>query len=177
MLANQIGLTSKVVSERHYYASQTKSTAGDVAKRFRKSGYNVSAKEIVNLYKTITGREPEWHHSGFYGGAKNKTMGRTFFFSENDIEILKANVQSLNKKENNNQQIDIFVKGFYYIWDHDYSGRNRKKVNYKVLQAYEGSMSNVPKNFTHCTDLQYLNVLNNVGKRYYGWDEPKTYEF
>jgi len=31
MLANKIGLTTKVVSEQHHYASQIKKTAGEVA--------------------------------------------------------------------------------------------------------------------------------------------------
>ena len=36
MLANQIGLTNKVVSERHFLASQTKYTAGEAAKKVSK---------------------------------------------------------------------------------------------------------------------------------------------
>ena len=75
-LANQIGLTSKVVSERHYIASQTKLTAGEASKILSKAlGIKVGAKELVESFKLIYNKEPEWHHSGFY----KSTMGRTFF--------------------------------------------------------------------------------------------------
>lgn len=36
-LANQLGLTNKVVSERHYFASQTNLTAGHAAKLITKA--------------------------------------------------------------------------------------------------------------------------------------------
>lgn len=175
-LASHIGLTDKHVSERHYYASQNKLTIGQVAAKLRKQGNKVYAKGLLSLYKKIYNRDPEWHHSGFYKSQGGKTMGRTFFLNEKEITELSNNLNLIidTPKE---KQIEIQVCGFYYDWDYDYSGYRGKKRNYKVLQAYRGSISNTPKNFTQCTEEQFLNVQKNEGKKYYGWDEPREYEF
>lgn len=84
-LANQLGLSSKCVSERHYAASQVKMTAGEAAKYITKRvGRKVLAKDVKAPYLAHYGREPEWHHSGFYQGGSGKTMGRTFFLSDEE---------------------------------------------------------------------------------------------
>ena len=81
-LANQLGLTHKVVSERHYMASQTLLTAGDAAKFITKAvGRKVSAKDVKLLYELQFVSEMEWHHSGFFSGTSGQTMGRTYFIS------------------------------------------------------------------------------------------------
>ena len=75
-LANELGLTNKVVSERHYIASQTNLTAGQAAKYISKSvNRKISAKDVRSLYKIYFKCEMEWHHSGFYQGETGKTMG------------------------------------------------------------------------------------------------------
>lgn len=80
MLANEVGLSNKCVSERHHYASQHKLTAGEAGKRMTKAlKEKVSAKDVKSLYVAHYGREPEWHHSGFYRNTTGRTMGRTFF--------------------------------------------------------------------------------------------------
>lgn len=178
-LAIHKGLSNKHVSERHYYASQKKSTIGEVAAKFRKQGDKIYAKELLALYKDHYGKEPEWHHSGFYKVQGGKTMGRTFFLSDNEIEEIKTLVSNFLIKKNTPKQteIDFEIYGFYYIWDYDYSGKYGKKRNHKVLQSFKGSMNNKPKNFTECSEEQYLNVCKFEGKKYYGWDEPNLYEF
>lgn len=62
-LANQFDLTNKVVSERHYLASQTRLTAGEAAKYITKVvGKRMSAKDVKLLYELQYGDEMEWHH-------------------------------------------------------------------------------------------------------------------
>ena len=81
-LANQLGLTNKVVSERHYIASQTNLTAGQAAKFITKAvKKNISAKEVRLLYEIYFKCDMEWHHSGFCKGSTGNTMGRTYFIS------------------------------------------------------------------------------------------------
>lgn len=175
-LASHLGLIDKHVSERHYYASQKKQTLGQVAGSFRKKGFKVYAKDLLYLYRKLNNRDPEWHHSGFYNNGSGKTMGRTFFLSETDIQQLSENLNLINNVQEV-KQIEIQVCGFYYIWDHDYSGRYGKKIKFKVLQAYEGDISKTPKNFVQCDEIQFMNVRKNEGKKYYGWDEPNISEF
>lgn len=99
MLAKQLGLTNKVVSERHYYTSQTKLTAGEAAKAISKhTGKKVLAKDVKELYQVRYGREAEWHHSGFYRDNNGKTMGRTFFLSGEEVEELANNYDEICAK-------------------------------------------------------------------------------
>lgn len=182
MLANQIGLSNSYVSENHYYASQEKFTAGEAAKKLKKLKIKVSAKEVVEAFKLIEGREPEWHHSGFYKGAHGSTMGRTFFFTEEQINGLAENWQKVAEKKAEieaevKRKCETIVKGFYFVWDHDYSGRYGKKVNFKVLKTYEGSELGLPKNFTELTPGEFLSAKLIEGKEYRGWDEPAKSEF
>jgi len=183
MLANQVGLSSKVVSERHHYASQVKMTAGQAAAKLRKLGYQIKARELVKGWELLTGREPEWHHSGFYKGSQKKTMGRTFFFSDEQFATIQeriTEIQDLLKKQEAEKKVkaETIIRGFFYEWDFDYSGRYGKKRNYKVLRTYEGSALNTPRNFTRVDDPKvFENVTFAEGRRYYGWDEPSIHEF
>ena len=178
-LAIERGLSSKMVSERHYYASQSKYTAGEAAKILsRQLGRKISAKEMVKMYEVLEGREPEWHHSGFYKGANGSTMGRTFFFGGEDIQMLAENQEVIAHKIQEKKEAEVtIVRGFYYTWDHDYSGYRGKKRNFKRLAVYEGPESGKPKNFTSLDEGAFEKAKSMAGKAYYGWDEPKSYEF
>lgn len=177
----------KCVSERHYAASQVKLTAGEAAKSLtKKVGTKVLAKDVKCLYMTHYGREPEWHHSGFYSGTGGKTMGRTFFLSEEEVQTLADNYQAIVQKradeiarqeEEKRRKRETKVMGFYYTWSHDYGGRYGKKRTYKVLHAYEGDELSMPHNFTSCDAETFGKVKANEGKQYFGWDEPKLEEF
>lgn len=182
MLANQIGLSNSYVSERHYYASQEKFTAGEAAKELKKLKIKATAKEVVEAFKLIEGREPEWHHSGFYKKAGKSTMGRTFFFDEDRVKNLAENWEKVAEKKaeieaEEKRKSETKVQGIYFVWDHDYSGYNRKKRNFKVLKTYEGSELNAPNNFTELTVGQFLSAKLIEGKGYFGWDEPSRSEF
>ncbi len=66
-LANELGLTTKVVSERHFWASQEKLTAGEAAARISKeTKIKITAKDLRLIYEEILHERMEWHHSGFY---------------------------------------------------------------------------------------------------------------
>jgi hypothetical protein len=187
MLAKEKGLTGKCVSERHYYASQSKLTAGEAARLLsRKTGSKMLAKDVKGLYLTHFGHEPEWHHSGFYQGAGGRTMGRTFFLSEEEVDVLAENYVAITKKmaddilrkENEERRKrETVVMGFYYTWESDYGGRYGRKQNYKVLHSYEGNELHMPDDFTPCDAETFEKVKAKEGKRYYGWDEPKIQEF
>ncbi|MDD5013648.1 MAG: hypothetical protein PHW73_00920 [Atribacterota bacterium] len=182
MLANQVGLSDKYVSERHAIASQSKFTAGEASKILKKQGINYSAKEVIKAYKLFHGYEPEWHHAGFYKNNGKSTMGRTFFFTESEIEEISTHQDEINQKfaqeiAENQKKSETIIIGFYYIWDYDYSGNYGKKRNHKVLAVYEGNELNIPKNFTSCNQLQFENAKSKVGRKYYGWDEPLISEF
>lgn len=181
-LANDLGLTNKVVSERHHYASQSKLKASEAAKQLSKLvGVKVSAKEIVSGYKTIHGREPEWHHSGFYKKANMNTMGRTFFFTDDEVTMLAERwveipIKTEQKEKESQVKRETIVKGFYFIWDSQRGARGRK-VNFKRLQTYEGPELNTPSNFTRLSDVAFETAKTKEGKEYFGWDEPRINEF
>lgn len=186
MLAYNLGI-DKCVSERHIYASQRKLTAGEAAKKLSKAiGDKVLAKEIKELYKVHFGRDPEWHHSGMYKNDNVKTMGRTFFLSDEEVQTIADNYKAILCKRDEAQQKrfaeeerkkNTSVTGFYYTWDYDYGGRYGKKRTYKVLHSYEGAEINTPANFTPCTPEALQSVRKNEGKKYFGWDEPTLSEF
>lgn len=187
MLAYEAGLSNKCVSERHIYASQRKLTAGEAAKLFTKmTGIKMLAKEIKELYIAHYGDEPEWHHSGFYRGNNGRTMGRTFFLSEEEVQTLAGNYAAIiqkraetiaRKEAEEKRKRETKVMGFYWTWDYDYSGNHGKKRNHKVLQAYEGDELHCPDHFTPCNAATLKRIKTVVGRKYYGWDDPKLEEF
>jgi hypothetical protein len=83
-----LATNGKMVSKRHQIASQTKLTAGESVKMLKKLGIPTNAKEVVEVYALINGRHPEWHHSGFYKSGGKSTMGRTYFFTIDQIQTL-----------------------------------------------------------------------------------------
>jgi hypothetical protein len=101
-----VSVSGKYTSVRHELARESgKLTAGESAKKISKElKIKVSAKEVVAAYETIHGCEPEWHHAGFYRNNRGRsTMGRTFFFSQEEVEELTARWNELaaieDKKE------------------------------------------------------------------------------
>lgn len=177
-------VTGKYTSCRHELARlEGKLTAGEAAKSINKIlKVKATARDLVDGYRLLTGREPEWHHAGFYKGRRGKTMGRTFFFSADQIENLIENWATIAQKKaeesaEKEKQAQTYVKGFYYDWDFDYNGRYGRRRNHKVLRAYEGPEINKPKNFTPCDDKAFEVVKSKVGRKYYGWDEPTLSEF
>ena len=184
MLAYEIGV-NKCVSERHVYASSRKMTAGNAAKKLTKLvGSKVLAADIKELYLMYYHREAEWHHSGFYNDGSGKTMGRTFFISEEEVQELAEHYADLaqqradaisRKEAEEKRQRQTKVMGFYWTWDYDYN--HGKRRNYKVLQAYEGDELHCPNHFTPCNAATLKRIKTVVGRKYYGWDEPKLGEF
>ena len=86
-----VAVTGKHTSVRHELAKLNgRLTAGEAAKVLSKSlKIKVLAKEVTAAYEVLTGREPEWHHAGFYKGRNGRsTMGRTFFFTDEHVEML-----------------------------------------------------------------------------------------
>lgn len=184
-----VSVSGKWTSVRHELARlEGKITAGEANKYMKKAGIETTAKQIVEYYKVLNGREPEWHHAGFYKDKNKKsTMGRTFFFESEEVEELIENWQNIEimksqrqaeKEAETQRQIATQIKGFFYEWTSDYSGRYGKKRNYKVLRVYEGSEYCKPNNFTALnTEAGFENAKANIGKAYYGWDEPQRGEF
>ena len=164
MLAKELGLTNKVVSERHYYASLHKLTAGEAAKDLSKVvGKKVSAKDIKELYTEQFGKEMEWHHSGFYKGKYGNTMGRTFFISKDELEIITKNFNSLNPSR--------IVYAYYWIWE-KVSGKWCK-----ILKSFCGKKTELPQNSTICDEFTYKVVVKREGTTYHGWEEPQDSDF
>ena len=186
MLAYELGI-NKCVSERHIYASSRKLTAGEAAKKLTKLvGSKVLAADIKELYQMYYHCEAEWHHSGFYKGNSGRTMGRTFFISDEEVQELAEHYAELaqqradtaaRKEAEEKRQRETKVMGFYWTWDYDYSGNHGKKRNHKVLQAYEGDELHQPDHFTPCNAATLKRIKTVVGRKYYGWDEPKLEEF
>ncbi len=175
--------TGKYTSERHEAALRNgKYTAGQASQKLRKSGVKIYAKELVEAFKVLHGREPEWHHSGFYKKSSGATMGRTFFFSESQLEELETRMPEVKLllKEIEAEELakaETKIQGFYWVWESDYLGRYGKKRNYKVLKIYEGNELNKPKNFVSCNNRIFENVKEKEGTQYFGWDEPKLHQF
>lgn len=175
-----VSVTGKYTSVRHELAKESgKLTAGGAAKKLsEKLTEKVSAKEIVSAWTLLTGREPEWHHAGFYSG----TMGRTFFFSSEQISELaerwpEVAIKIKERQSEIKRKAENIVTGFFFTWEKDYSGSYGKKRNYKVLRIYEGYEATLPNNFTQCAGKILESAREKVGKKYFGWDEPKLSEF
>jgi len=84
-----LATNGKMVSERHQIASESgKLTAGQAVKMIKKQGIQTNAKEVVEVFELINGRQPEWHHSGFYKSGGKSTMGRTYFFKAWQVQEL-----------------------------------------------------------------------------------------
>jgi len=84
-----LATNGKMVSERHQLATESgKLTAGQAVKALKKQGIQTTAKEVVEMFELINGREPEWHHSGFYKSGGKSTMGRTYFFKAWQVQEL-----------------------------------------------------------------------------------------
>jgi hypothetical protein len=173
---NESGLHT---SARHFQAKNDgKFTAGDLATILKKElKVKVKASDLKYFAN-------EWHHSGFYGAKGKKTMGKTYFFTEDEVSEIKNNWVSqyepiiIKKEADLKVKTETNIKGFYYIWDYDYSGRYGKKVNFKRLKTYEGNLIGKPNNFTTLTnDDDFLCAKCFENKAYRGWDEPKSEEF
>lgn len=175
--------TGKYTSERHELAKQSgKLTAGEAAKILKKKGLTISAKETVEAFKLLTGSEPEWHHAGFYKGANGSTMGRTFFFTYDQVEMIfnrYSETSEIRQKKETELQVkkETIIKGFYFVWDCDYNGKYGKKRNFKRLKVYEGNELDKPLNFTSLNDEEFEAAKAMAGKSYFGWDEPTKSEF
>jgi len=158
-----VNITGKYESNRKALADMdgNKRTAGEVAQSLRKKGYSIKANDIKSICE-------EWHHAGFIPASAGGGMARTFYTRKSDDEILSEIEESRKTEEKARNTI---VTGFYYIWDHDYSGYRGKKRNYKMLKWYEGTELNQPRNFTICDRKFYLSHKH-IQASYYGWDEP-----
>ena len=169
-LANQLGISNKVVSENHHYASQSKLTAGEGAKKLSKLlDVKVGAKEIVSAYTLMHGRNPEWHHSGLF---KNG-MGKTYFFTDAQIDDLAHNWYKVSqlKEEEEVEQLKlieegkIIVKGWYVNFKHEKINQWGKMAYKPYLGVFEGAKANIPPNFSPLSDGEYLSAKLQDGRR------------
>ena len=158
-------ITGKYESNRNALAKldSTKRTAGQVAQSLRKQGYQVKATEIKQFCE-------EWHHAGFY----DKGMARTYYTQKTDEQIL-------SEYETEKTKVIKYEKlrGVYYVWERG-TDKYGKKTNFKVLCTFEGKVVEGTKpadNFIKLTPKQFRNAQSQVGKAYYGWDEPKVEDF
>lgn len=176
-LANQLGLTNKVVSERHYFASQTNLTAGHAAKLITKAvKKKISAKDVKQLYMIYFHNDMEWHHSGFYKGATGKTMGRTYFISLDETQDIIDNFDTLYPVlEEQKKSAEEDVCAFYWTWENQ--GSSRRPRWCKALKTYEGKRACLPKNSTVCERNVYEVAKKAEGRIYTGWSEPNISEF
>ena len=134
-----VSVTGKYTSIRHELAKfDGKLTAGESAKFIsKKYSIKLSAKEIVEFYQLLNNRLPEWHHAGFFKKGSKARMGKTYFFTNDEIDYLIENYDKIQAKKDAKikaKQIaaETMIFGFYFVWDYDYSGRYGKKVNFKV---------------------------------------------
>ena len=176
-LANDLGLTHKVVSERHFLASQTELTAGEAAKLITKAvGIKVLAKDLKILYELQFKDEMEWHHSGFFSGTSKRTMGRTYFISPKDTQVIIDNFSTLYPSlKDSKAKADENVYAFYWEWFN--CGSKRRQRWSKRLSVYTGKRTNLPKNSTECDIYVYQAAKMAEGRIYSGWDEPTISEF
>ena len=176
-LANQLGLSNKMVSERHYFASKINYTAGQAAKILTRAvNKKLSAKDVKLLFKLKFGYDMEWHHSGFYQSTTGQTMGRTYFISPDKTNRLIEEFDTLLPLlEKQKKCAEEYVYAFYWIWDN--SGRRRTSRWNKVLKTYEGKRSELPKNATECEREVYETAKKAEGRVYTGWDVPDISEF
>ena len=182
MLASQTGISDKYVSERHAIACQSKLTAGQAAKILKNKGCDISAKSIVEAFELLFNSKPEWHHSGFFKGKTGSKMGKTYFFTNEQIQEMMnrfSEIQNLfNVKERHIIHLkETIVKGIYWQWDYDYSGKHGKKQCFKVLKIYNGPKFTKPPNFVALSEIQFVKAVSLENKKYFGWDVPEISEF
>lgn len=104
-----VNVTGRFESNRKALADLdgSKRTAGETAKWLKKhlGIKKLYAKEVVKGYKLLKGFEPEWHHAGFYrGGNGRKTMGRTFYFNDDDLAFLLENWEQIEVKNKEKEE-------------------------------------------------------------------------
>lgn len=152
-LANQLGLTNKVVSERHYIASQTNLTAEQAAKFITKAvKKNISAKEVRLLYEIYFKCDMEWHHSGFYKGSTGNTIGRTYFISPDETQDIIDNFDKLYPVlEEQKKSAEENMYAFYWTWKNQGSKRRPRWV--KVLNTYEGKRAYQPRTLQYVKEM------------------------
>jgi len=176
-MALSLNYTGKYTSENHQNAIDNgKLTAGETAKIVSKAvGYKLNVKSLNYLFFEMFGRNPEWHHSGFYG----KKMGRTYFYKQDEVQLLITNFAlyeskikafDLTKTNLKAKELEV-VQGFYFSWSQDYGNAYGRKRNYKVLGWYQGIARERPNNFTPC-DVDYYATNCHIRKNYYGWESP-----
>jgi hypothetical protein len=106
-------ITGKYTSVRHAMAKASgKLTAGDAVKLLRKElkDRTIIKNDVLGAYNLLFGREPEWHHAGFYrNNSGRSTMGRTFFFNEEEILKLLENWGNLEFLKNEKEKERLAV--------------------------------------------------------------------
>jgi hypothetical protein len=155
-------VSGKYTSVRHERARiNGKHTAGESVKILKKQGIIISAKELV-LIGSINRYDPNGIMQAFISRTtiSANAWGRTFFFTDQNLYHYAANIDKIKGiKDKIEQEIKAkslnLVAGFYWIWDHDYSGRYGKRVNFKRLCIYQGSELNAPKGFVKCDNDEF----------------------
>lgn len=148
-----VAVTGKYTSIRHERAKiDGKLTAGEAAKYISKQlKVKISAKELVVGFKLLNGREPEWHHAGFYKNSSRKSiMGRTFFFDDSDVEMLIADWSKIGEKEA----------------ERKISAENKKSFEARKLEFLHGNAKKVERS-TKQPMFFYKTAQEMNGK--YGW--------
>lgn len=159
-------ITGKFESNRHALAKlEGKRTAGEVASKLRKLGYNYYAKDVKLVCE-------EWHHAGLLPKNLGGGMAKTYFTRKQDAEILNDLEALKNKHIEVKKEVLSNETGFYYEWGSDYNGQYGKKRNFKICRWFNGE-GVTPKNFTKCTKEQFENANLKDGQIFYGWSEPK----
>ncbi len=179
-LANELGLTSKVVSERHYLASLEKLTAGKAAAIISKATkVKISAKDLHMIYEKVLNEEMEWHHSGFYSGSNGRTMGRTYFIDYDEVEdIIKDFDRIYGELVALKKKADEKVYAICWMWDTERAGSYFKYKRYiKRLYVYQGTRNKLPKNAIECNESTYNAAKECEGRVYRGYDAPTLEEF
>ncbi len=179
-LANELGLTSKVVSERHYLASQVKLTAGEAAAKISKATkVKISAKDLRVICKEILNKEMEWHHSGFFVGSYGRTMGRTYFIDPDKVEdIIKDFDRLYEKLVDLKKKASEEVYAICWKWGIERTGAYFKYERYiKRLYVYKGLRGKLPDNAIECDEVTYNAAKECEGRVYRGYDAPTPEEF
>ncbi len=170
-LAKNLGLTDKVVSERHYWASQKKMTAGEAAAFIsKKTKVKILAKDLHIICKEILHFEMEWHHSGFYKNySGKKQMGKTYFIDSEHVNQIIDDFDRIYK------ELLAFKESLVYAIAWSWIEQNGKNV--KKLFVFKGKRCDLPEHAIICTKAEYNRAKRCDGRIYTGWEEPSLEDF
>ena len=156
-------------SNSHILAqNQGKLTAGAAAKILtKKFGIKISAKDLKPL-------STEWHHAGHFKGFNGGQAGKTYFFTQDQVnQITPETIENSRKLLADKLVMESQdVKGWFVKFDR-VRINSYGKLGYKpFLGIYEGPKGKAPKSFIALSEEQFIIAKSQEGRAMEAYETP-----